>query len=95
MTESATSPTEPPSVFSARGRTDAGLSPRRLLDLQQAASYLGVSCAQTRELIVHGYLPHVRLPCPRANDGRAMRKILIDQDDLDRFINRHKEGGTL
>jgi hypothetical protein len=33
----------------------------------------------------------VRIPSPRAKDGRAMRRILIDTRDLDTLIERWKE----
>jgi excisionase family DNA binding protein len=60
------------------------------LDLRQAAAYLGLSYAETRELVIYGHLPHVRLPNPR-DHGRTMRKYLLDPTDLDKFIAEHKE----
>ena len=69
--------------------------PGRLFDLRQAASYLRLSYAQARELVIRGHIPHVRLPCPRARDGRSMRKFLIDRADLDRMIDQNKERGVL
>jgi hypothetical protein len=66
---------------------------RRLLGLRQAAVYLGLSYAETRELLIYGHLPHVRFPNPREN-GRTMRKYLLDPADLDMFIAEHKETCT-
>lgn len=63
---------------------------RRLLDLREAAAYLGLSYAETRELVIYGHLPHVRFPNPRERD-RSMRKYLLDPVDLDMFIAEHKE----
>ncbi|HEY6357159.1 MAG TPA: hypothetical protein VIX35_02880 [Vicinamibacterales bacterium] len=94
MTERALKEAAVPTALGPRVRADVKLLPRRLLSLRQAASYLGLSYAQTRELVIRGYLPHIRLPCPRAGDGRAMRKFLIDQRDLDGFIDRHKRAGA-
>ena len=63
----------------------------RLLTLQQAAQYIGLSYWSTRDLVLSGDLPSVRMPCPRAHDGRNMRRILVDRQDLDTFIESHKE----
>ena len=63
----------------------------RLMDLRTAAAYLGCSYWTLRDLVVSGHVPAVRIPSPRANDGRAMRRILIDTRDLDTLIERWKE----
>ena len=63
----------------------------RLMDLGTAAAYLGCSYWTLRDLVVSGHVPAVRIPSPRANDGRAMRRILIDTRDLDALIERWKE----
>ena len=94
MTERALKEALVPAVLGPRARAEVRLPPRRLLSLRQAASYLSLSYAQTRELVIRGHIPHIRLPCPRAGDGRAMRKFLIDQRDLDGFIDRHKHAGA-
>jgi hypothetical protein len=41
--------------------------------------------------VLNGHIPAVRIPSPRARDGRAMRRILIDSRDLERLIERWKE----
>jgi excisionase family DNA binding protein len=53
------------------------------MDLRTAAAYLGCSYRTLRDLVVNGHIPAVRIPSPRAKDGRAMRRILIDTRDLD------------
>jgi 3-mercaptopyruvate sulfurtransferase SseA len=64
----------------------------RLLDLRTAATYRGCSYWTFRDRVLSGHVPAVRIPSPRANDGRAMRRILIDSRDLDLLIERW-EGG--
>jgi hypothetical protein len=44
-----------------------------------------------RDLVLNGHIPMVPIPSPRARDGRAMRRILIDSRDLERLIERWKE----
>ena len=61
------------------------------MDLRTTAAYLGCSYWTLRDLVVSGHVPAVRIPSPRANDGRAMRRILIDTRDLDTLIERWKE----
>jgi excisionase family DNA binding protein len=57
----------------------------------EAASYLGVSYWTCRDLVNYGTVPAVRLPNPRARDGRTVRRILVDRADLDRLIGTWKE----
>ncbi len=59
----------------------------RLLDIVQAARYLGVSPWTIRSLEWSGVLP--RVPIPLA-DGRDLRKLLFDRTDLDRLIESWK-----
>jgi hypothetical protein len=47
-----------------------------------------------RDLVLNGHIPAVRIPSPRARDGRVMRRILIDSRDLERLIERWKEVDT-
>src|SRR5438552_5025167 len=68
--------------------------PGRLMDLRTAAAYLGCSYWTLRDLVVNGYVPAVRIPSPRARDGRALRRTLIDQRDLELLIERWKERNT-
>lgn len=74
---------------------------RRLLSLQEAAAYLGVSYWTVRDYVQAGLLPRVALPCAnrrvkggvvirRAGEESA-RRILVDRRDLDRLIERNKE----
>jgi hypothetical protein len=60
----------------------------RLLDLDAAATYLGVSPWTVRDLEAAGVLPRVRVPLP---GGRELRKLLFDKADLDRLIEAWKE----
>lgn len=61
------------------------------MDLRTAAAYLGCSYWTLRDLALNGHVPIVRIPSPRAKDGRAMRRILLDTRDLDMLIERWKE----
>ena len=69
----------------------SGAPSARLLDLRVAGAYLGVSYWTMRDLIFAGMIPTVKIPCPRARDGRVIRRVLIDVEDLKEFIVRHKE----
>ena len=71
--------TKPP-VPKLGGR--AGGPNRRLITLAEAAELLGMSTVSVRRLIWSGTLPAVRLT----------RRIQIDTRDLDRLIDRRKEG---
>src|SRR5205823_7007705 len=68
--------------------------PGRLMDRRTAAAYLGCSYWTLRDLVLNGYVPAVRIPSPRARDGRALRRTLIDSRDLELLIERWKEGNT-
>ena len=61
---------------------------RRLLDVDSAAAYLGVSAWTIRDLDAGGHLPRVRLPLP---GGKELRRLLYDRTDLDRLIERAKD----
>jgi hypothetical protein len=63
----------------------------RLLNLRAAGTYIGVSYWTMRDLVNAGMLPVVRFPVPRAKDGRTIRRVLIDREDLDRMIEANKE----
>src|SRR5262245_52896298 len=73
--------------------TDVGktVPPARLLNLRAAGTYLGVSYWTMRALVFGGLIPSVKIPCPRSNDGRTIRRLLIDRHDLDEFIEKNKE----
>lgn len=66
---------------------EAPESRSRLLDLHQAAQYLGVSPWTVRELETCGVIPRVVIPLP---NGRELRKLLFDRADLDRLIESWK-----
>ena len=66
----------------------------RLLSVKEAATYCGLSFWTLRDFIHSGLLPTVRLPAPRARDGRTIHRILIDVRDLDLLIERSKESET-
>lgn len=55
------------------------MSPR-LLGLGCAGFYLGLSYWTMRNMVLDGEIPHIR----------KGKKILIDLQDLDRWINREK-----
>lgn len=63
----------------------------RLMSIHQLAAYLSISYYAARELVIFGHLPSVKLPCPRANDGRAMKRLLVRREDVDRWIDQHTE----
>jgi excisionase family DNA binding protein len=67
----------------------------RLLALKEAAEYLGISYWLIRDWVIDGTLRPVRLPGSRLKkQGRlianskdhAMRKIMVDRNDLDQLI---------
>jgi hypothetical protein len=65
--------------------------PCRLLDLEAAAAYLGVSPWTIRDLEAAGVMRRVRVPLP---DGRDLRKLLFDKADLDRLIELWKDSAA-
>lgn len=80
----------------ARGTAvQISVAPVRLLDLRAAAAYIGLSYWTLRDMTLSGILPTVKIPCPRARDGRVIRRVLIDRQDLDRFIEANKESEPL
>ena len=69
----------------------------RLLNLQQMADYLGCSYWSARDWVLAGLVPVVELPPLRPREGERLRKtlrrVLVDREDLDRFIESRKRGG--
>ena len=62
----------------------AGVTPaRRLLDDREGSTYLGISRSQFRALVASGRIPRLVVP---AEDGRPLRRLLCDVNDLDRLI---------
>ena len=73
----------------------AGTAPRRLLDLADAAAYLGITPWTLREWLHAGLVPIVRITLPHAGRGRPFRKVLVDIAGLDQLITRSKtQAGT-
>ena len=56
---------------------------RRLVDDRAGADYIGVSRSQFRALVRIGRIPRVVIP---AEDGRPLRRLLVDIVDLDKLI---------
>jgi len=76
----------------------------RLMTLQAAADYLGVSYWTMRDYVADGIIPRVTLPCSRrrrkggvvsrrSGDIEA-RRIYVDRLDLDSFIEKRKENAV-
>jgi excisionase family DNA binding protein len=59
-------------------RTSGPVDAPRLLDVEAAADYLGVSVWTVRDLVERGSLSRVALP--------AVRRLLFDRCDLDGLI---------
>jgi hypothetical protein len=72
-------------------RRSGATTEARLLNLNDAAAYLGISYWTMRDLVNGGQVPTIRIPSPRSSDGRSIRRILVDRRDLDAFIERNKE----
>ena len=62
--------------------------PPRLLDINEAAAYLGISSWTARSLADNGTLRRVRIPLPHNGE---LRKVLFDRNDLDALIDAWKE----
>jgi hypothetical protein len=66
----------------------------RLLNMRQAAAYLGCSFWTVRDYVLQGLIAVVDMPPLRAREGdrqrQALRRVLIDRADLDTFIESHK-----
>lgn len=66
----------------------------RLLNMRQAAAYLGCSFWTARDYVLQGLIPVVDMPPLRAREGdrqrSTLRRVLIDRADLDTFIESRK-----
>lgn len=67
-------------------RTQATHACRRLMSLEEAGEYLGLSYWAVRDLITARTLLPVQLPLGR----RTLRRVLLDRQDLDRLIEQSK-----
>ncbi len=56
----------------------------RLLDYKSAGAYLSLSYWSLRELVLNGEIPHLKFG----------KKVLIDKEDLDAWIEQRKEVGV-
>lgn len=69
----------------------------RLLNMRQAADYLGCSFWTARDYSLQGLIPVVHMPPLRAREGdrqrKTLRRVLVDRDDLDAFIESRKRRG--
>jgi hypothetical protein len=72
----------------------AGRITPRLLNMRQAAAYLGCSFWTARDYVLQGLIPVVDMPPLRAREDdrqrKALRRVLIDRADLDAFIESRK-----
>jgi Helix-turn-helix domain len=71
----------------------------RLLNMRQAAAYLGCSFWTARDYILQGLIPVVDMPPLRPREGdrprKTLRRVLVDRADLDAFIeSRKRRDGT-
>lgn len=68
----------------------------RLLNLRQAGAYLSLSYWSLRDYVLAGLIPVVELPPLRPREGErartTLRRVLVDREDLDRFIESRKRG---
>src|SRR5438034_424028 len=66
----------------------------RLLNMRQAAEYLGCSFWTARDYVLQGLIPVVEMPPLRPREGerprKTLRRILVDRADLDAFIEARK-----
>ena len=68
---------------SATDRESVVLQPR-LLDYKSATRYLSLSYWTVRHMVVEGIIPHIR----------SGKRVLIDRQDLDDWIEKNKEVGV-
>src|SRR5438034_9239491 len=77
-----------------------GIKPR-LLNMRQAAAYLGCSFWTARDYVLQGLIPAVDMPPLRPRPGdrqrKTLRRVLVDRADLDAFIESRKrrDGGVI
>jgi hypothetical protein len=96
MTMALTSPTP---IGESKASTET-IRPR-LLNMRQAAAYLGCSFWTLRDYVLQGLIPVVNMPPLRAREGdrqpKTLRRVLIDRADLDAFVESRKrrDGGTV
>jgi hypothetical protein len=66
--------------------------------MRQGAVVLGCSFWTFRDYVLQGLIPVVELPPLRPREGerarKTLRRVLVDREDLDRFIEQRKSRGT-
>ncbi len=65
-------------------RATNGLPAPRLLDYKSAGVYVSLSYWSLRELVLNGEIPHLKFG----------KKVLIDKEDLDAWIEQRKQVGV-
>ena len=68
------------------GSAQAGIACKRLLSLEDAAEYLGISYWAVRDLITARTLLPVQLPLGR----KRVRRVLLDVRDLEKLVEQSK-----
>jgi hypothetical protein len=75
------------------GESTEAIRPR-LLNMRQAAAYLGCSFWTARDYVLQGLIPAVDMPPLRPRPGdrqrKTLRRVLVDRADLDAFIESRK-----
>jgi hypothetical protein len=70
----------------------------RAFNLRQGAAYLGVSYWTLRDYVLAGLIPTIEMPALRPRDGERqrsnLRRVLVDREDLDRFLESRKVGAA-
>jgi hypothetical protein len=81
------------STSSSIGESTEAIRPR-LLNMRQAAVYLGCSFWTARDYVLQGLIPAVDMPPLRPRPGdrqrKTLRRVLVDRADLDAFIESRK-----
>jgi hypothetical protein len=76
-----------------RDEGDPAITPR-LLDLHSAARYCGLSYWSLRDFVLQGRIRPVPMPPLQPRPGerrrRSMRRVLIDRNELDAWIDSLK-----
>ena len=71
----------------------------RLLNMRQAAQYLGCSFWTARDYILQGLIPAIDMPPLKARPGdrqrRTLRRVLVDREDIDAFVESRKRHNGL
>ena len=66
----------------------------KLLTIQEAAAFVGVSNAYMRELLQKGEIAHIRLGPPPLKGKADKRRYRIAEEDLENYIYMRRVAGT-